>query len=99
MDQKIYMFAKFQAKPQHRDELFTRLKEMVELTTKESGCVFYHLHVDREAKDTFYFMECWKDQDALDFHMQTPYVQAILRDSESLTVDGIAISFMNRVEA
>jgi hypothetical protein len=31
--------------------------------------------------------------------MQTPYIQAILRDSQSLTVDGIDISFMNRIEA
>jgi quinol monooxygenase YgiN len=99
MDQKIYMFAKFEAKAEKRDELFARLHEMVVLTTKEPGCVFYHLHIDREAKNIFYFMECWKDQAALDFHMQTPYVQAILRDSVSLTVDGIAISFMHRVEA
>jgi len=31
--------------------------------------------------------------------MQTSYIQAILRDSESLTVDGIDISFMKRIDA
>lgn len=98
MDQKIYMFAKFHAKPGRRDEVHERLQEMVLLTNKEPGCVFYHLHVDREVSEIFYFMECWEDQKALDFHMQTPYVEAILRDSQSLTVDGIDISFMNRIE-
>jgi len=99
MDEKIYMFAKFHAKQSKRDEVHKRLQEMVVLTNKESGCIFYHLHIDREDTDIFYFMECWANQKALDFHMQTPYVEAILRDSESLTVDGIDISFMKRIDA
>ena len=98
MNQKIYMFAKFQAKPERREELFSRLKEMVLLTNKEPGCVFYHLHVDSKNGDIFYFMECWQDQAAFEFHMQTPYIQAILRDEPDLTVAGIDISFMDRVE-
>lgn len=98
MDQKIYMFARFHAKPGQRAEIHERLLEMVRLTNEEPGCVFYHLHVDREVSEIFYFMECWEDQRALDFHMNEPYVQAILRDSQSLTVNGIEISFMNRIE-
>ena len=98
MDQKIYMFAKFRAKPEKREELISRLQEMVLLTNKETGCVFYHLHVDSQNRDIFYFMECWKDQQALDFHMQTPYIQAILRDESDLTIGGIDILFMDRVK-
>jgi len=98
MDQKIYMFAKFQAKPEKRDELFSRLQEMVLLTNKEPGCIFYHLHVDSQNRDIFYFMESWENQKALDFHMQTSYIQAILRDESTLTLAGIDISFMDRVE-
>ena len=43
-------------------------------------------------------MECWENQKAFDFHMQTPYIQAILRDEPDLTFAGIDISFMERVE-
>ena len=98
MDQKIYMFARFRAKPEKREVLFSRLQEMVLLTNKETGCVFYHLHVDSQNRDIFYFMESWQNQEALDFHMQTPYIQAILRDESDLTIGGIDISFMDRVE-
>lgn len=97
MDTQIYMFAKFQAKPDKKAELLGRLEEMVILTRKEPGCVFYHLHIDRESNDTFYFMECWNDQESLDFHMEAPYVQAIVRDAPTLTLTGIDISFMNRI--
>lgn len=92
------MFARFRAKVEKREELFSRLQEMVVLTNKEPGCVFYHLHVDSQNRDIFYFMECWEDQKAFDFHMNTPYIQAILRDAPNLTVEGIDISFMERVE-
>ena len=97
MDTRIYMFAKFQAKPDTQAELLRRLEEMVTLTHKESGYVFYDLHVDRESNDTFYFMECWNDQEALDLHMETPYVQAIVRDAPALTIAGIDVSFMKRI--
>ncbi len=96
MDQKIYLFAKFQAKAEKREELFSRLQEMVALTNQEPGCAFYFLHVDSQNRDIFYFMECWKNQKAFDFHMQTPYIQAIVRDAPDLTVAGIDISLMER---
>lgn len=98
MDSRIYMVAKFQAQPEKRDELLGRLQEMVKLTQMEPGCVFYHLHVDRESRDIFYFTECWKDQAALDFHMKTSYIQAILLDAPLLTTSGISINFMNRID-
>lgn len=93
------MFAKFHAKAGKEDELKSRLLDMVAHTTKEEGCVFYKLHVDMENRDTFYFVECWRDQAALDFHMDTPYVKAILRDSDELTSGGIGISYMKLIGA
>ncbi len=99
LDSRIYMFAKFHAKSGKEDVLKQRLLEMVAQTNKEEGCVFYNLHVDHQKSDIFYFMECWRDQAALDFHMNTPYVQAILRDSADLTQDGIEISYMNLIGA
>ena len=97
MDSRIYMFATFQAKPEKRDELLGRLLEMVKLTQQESVCFFYHLHVDRDSSYIFHFVECWEDQAALDFHMNTPYIKAIVSDAPDLTTSGIDIRFMNRV--
>jgi len=99
LDSRIYMFAKFHAKSGKEQELKKRLLEMVTHTRKEDGCVFYNLHIDQKQSDIFYFMECWRDQPALDFHMSTPYVQAIIRDSEDLTQDGIEISYMDLIGA
>ena len=91
------MCARFQAKPEKLDELRTRLLEMVTHSTKEPGCLFYNLHVDNSNPTIFYFLEGWKDADALAFHDKTSYVQAIIRDAADLTTDGIKVNFMSKI--
>lgn len=95
--QEIIMCARFQAKPEKLDELRTRLLEMVTHTLKEPGCLFYNLHVDKSDPTIFYFLEGWKDADALALHDKTPYVQEIIRDAPNLTTDGIKVNFMSKI--
>ena len=95
--QEIFMCARFQAKPEKLDELRTRLLEMVTHSNKEPGCIFYNLHVDNSNPTIFYFLEGWKDADALAFHDKTSYVQAIIRDAADLTTDGIKVNFMSKI--
>ena len=95
--QEIFMCARFQAKPEKLDELRTRLLEMVTHSIKEPGCLFYNLHVDNSNPTIFYFLEGWKDADALAFHDKTSYVQAIIRDAADLTTDGIKVNFMSKI--
>lgn len=91
------MCARFQAKPEKLDQLRSRLLEMVQFTLEEEGCLFYNLHVDRDDPTIFYFLEGWKDAEALTQHDQTTYVKAIIRDSSELTTDGISVNFMHRI--
>ena len=95
--QEIFMCARFQAKPEKLNELRERLLEMVRFTSNEEGCLFYNLHVDRSDPSIYYFLEGWKNESALAFHDQTPYVQAIIKDAPNLTVDGIKVNFMSRI--
>lgn len=95
--EEIFMCARFQAKKEKLDELKSRLLEMVQLTSKEEGCLFYNLHVDRSDPTIFYFLEGWKSAEALAFHDQTDYVKAIIKDAPVLTTDGIKVNFMSRI--
>ena len=97
MNTELFMCARFQAKPEYKCELRARLIEMVKLTHKEEGCLFYNLHVDSNDESIFYFLEGWIDQESLDFHNSTPYIQAIIADAPRLTVDGVRVEFMHRI--
>lgn len=96
-NQEIIMCARFQAKKEKLEILKGRLLEMVELTSKEEGNLFYDLHIDVNDPTIFYFLEGWKNSEALAFHDQTPYVRAIIADAPELTVDGINVNFMTKI--
>ena len=95
--QEIYMCARFQAKPEKVEELKQRLLDMVKFTSQEEGCLFYNLHVDRSDPTIFYFLEGWKNSEALAFHDQTTYVKEIIKDAPDLTTDGIKVNFMKKI--
>ena len=97
MGMKLFMCARFEAKKEYRDELRSRLIEMVKLTNEEVGCLFYNLHVDHKNDCIFYFLEGWKNEEAHALHEQTPYIQAIIKDAPRLTTGGIRLEVMNLV--
>jgi quinol monooxygenase YgiN len=97
MNTKLFICARFQAKPDSLIELRNRLFEMVDLTSKEEGCIFYNLHIDSGDESVFYFFEGWKDEAAFKHHESTTYVQAIIADAQRLTVDGVRVEFMHRI--
>jgi len=55
MNNELFICARFQAKPDSLNELRNRLFEMVDLTLKEEGCLFYNLHIDSNDESIFYF--------------------------------------------
>jgi len=97
MSKQLFLCVRFKAKPECRDELKSRLLEMVEITVKEDGCLFYNLHVDRDDQNVFYFFEGWENQSAHDIHGQTAHVQALVADVPGLTVDGLRVEFMHQI--
>ena len=88
---------RFKAKPESIGELRSRLLEMVKLTVKEEGCLFYNLHVDRDDESVFYFFEGWQNQEAHDRHGETSHVKALVADIPKLTADGIRLEFMHQI--
>lgn len=97
MSQNLFMCVRFKAKPERRDELQSRLLEMVEITVKEEGCLFYDLHVDQDDESVFYLFEGWQSQAAHDIHGQTAHVKDLVADAPRLTVDGIRLEFMHKI--
>jgi quinol monooxygenase YgiN len=96
MSQPLYISVKFTAKSGYREELHSRLLEMVEITVKEDGCVFYDLYTDREDDSVFYFFECWASDAQHAVHAKAAHVDALFNDIPRLTVDGARLEFMRK---
>lgn len=70
---EIRLVAIIQAKPGHEEAVTNILKEAVEPSRNEDGCLEYTLHQDRELAGRFVFIERWGDADSLSAHERTAH--------------------------
>ena len=82
----IIVVATFQARPGKEGELRAALLGLLAPTRKESGCVNYDLHQSPEEPGKFLFHENWTSKAALDAHLQSPQIKALLPQVDELCV-------------
>ena len=74
----LTVIATFQARPGKEAELRAALNGLLAPTRKETGCINYDLHASPEDPAKFLFHENWMSQAALDAHLQSPHLKALL---------------------
>ncbi|MBN8237118.1 antibiotic biosynthesis monooxygenase [Halobacillus kuroshimensis] len=73
------------AKEGREEELFNELKKVIEPSRKEAGCIDYVLHRSLDDASVFAFYETWKDQEALQMHIDSDHYQAYREATKDLT--------------
>ena len=74
----IKIVAKNYVKPECVQAFLDATKELIKKSQEEEGNVFYTLNASKTNPNTLTFIECWKDQAAIDFHNQTPHFTTIV---------------------
>jgi quinol monooxygenase YgiN len=87
--ERLVLVARFRAQHGRADALRSRLQQMVRLTVVEPGCLRYELHEDQGDPEHLVLLEVWRDQVALDRHMETEHVRGLVRDVPQLAVGDI----------
>jgi quinol monooxygenase YgiN len=86
---EITIIVPINAKQECRDKVLEKLLELTALTNKEAGNICYCLHENAADPKQFVIYEKWKDQAALDFHMEQDYLKNFLAESEELLSEPI----------
>jgi quinol monooxygenase YgiN len=73
----LTVVATLKAKPGKEEATRNALLGLVDPTRSEPGCVQYDLHESTETPGVFVFFEKWVDQDALEQHLEKPYLRAL----------------------
>jgi quinol monooxygenase YgiN len=73
---EIHVFANVTAAPGNADKLREVLTALVAPTKKEPGVISYILHEDIKTPGNFYVYEVYKDQAAVDAHMNSSHLAA-----------------------
>lgn len=82
----VTVIATFQAKPGKEAKLRESLLGLVAVTRKEPGCLNYDLHQSSEEPAKFLFHENWSSKAALDTHLKSAHIAALLPRMDDLCV-------------
>ncbi len=88
----IVTIAKQVIKPECFDAYHALAEELAKASREEAGCVGYRSVQSETDSRVHLFIECWKDQDAIDIHCNTehftrivPQFSAMFADTEVVT--------------
>ena len=82
------------AKPEKREELLRILAAQVNPTRAEAGCVNYDFHCDKADPNVFVFYENFASSEALDEHLQKPYLQPLMSRIDELLARPVDIRYL-----
>lgn len=93
---ELVVLARFKARKGKEEQAYNELTALVEPTRTESGCKYYACHGVQETPGEFVFYEIWESRQALDEHLEKPYLQAILAKAEELFAEAPDIQFLEK---
>ncbi|AZB41344.1 antibiotic biosynthesis monooxygenase [Bacillus sp. FJAT-42376] len=93
---QVTINAIMKAKSGKEEQLFAEMKKAIAPSRAEEGCISYDLHRSKEDPGVFVFYENWKDQAAVDSHMQAPHYKAY-REAIAPLVDTREVHFLEKV--
>jgi quinol monooxygenase YgiN len=93
----LTVIATFQARPGKEAALREVLTGLVAPTRKEAGCINYDLHASPDDPAKFLFHENWTSKAALDEHLQSPHVKALLPRVDELCTAFPQITLWERI--
>ncbi len=71
---------------------------LIPLTRSEPGCIKYNFHSHPQEAESFLFYENWINQEALDKHLQMPYLVAFKTLLEEILSEPAEFTFWNMRE-
>jgi len=92
-EEQITLIVPIYAKPEHQGQVRERLLRLAAQTARESGNICYRIHAVKDHPDRFMIYEQWRNQDALDFHMEQEYLKQFLADAEMLLAGEVLGTF------
>lgn len=80
----IPFIARVHARPGKEAEAQAALREAQQGTHQEPACHLYALHVEDADPGAFVMIEIWETDEALEAHVASPHIQALIAKSKDL---------------
>jgi len=83
--------------PSDRDRVKELLLELVGPARSEPGCLYYDVYQQRDEPDTFYIVDGWASQAAVEAHSAHPNVSRVVGQLLPLLASPLAVTTSSRV--
>ena len=93
----IKVVAKHTVDENRIDEFLAMSKELIELSQKDAGNIFYTLNRNIQQPNAFAIIEAWESMDALKAHMEAEHFQRLVPQMAPLYIDGAPIEIYEEV--
>ncbi|HTP29513.1 MAG TPA: putative quinol monooxygenase [Anaeromyxobacteraceae bacterium] len=96
-DEKVTVVARFKVKPGLEGKAKQALLDCLAPTRSEAGCINYDLHQSVDDERSFMIHENWASKQALEVHLQTPHLKALLQRADELFSGPVDISLWRTI--
>ncbi len=96
-DKKVTVLARFKAKKGLEEELKQAIMSCVAPTRAEAGCINYDLHNLADNKGDLILYENWVSKQALDEHLEMPYLRELKAKASDLCAEPIEITLWEMI--
>ena len=86
-DNSLRVVARIKAKPDSVSDVQKILKQLIEPTLREAGCISYVLLQNRKDSTDFTFVEEWAGDSAFEGHLASTHLQNALPKLQDLLVE------------
>ncbi|MFB2934492.1 putative quinol monooxygenase [Aerosakkonemataceae cyanobacterium BLCC-F154] len=85
----VVLASRFKVKPEKRQTFLKLATAALEPTRAEAGVISYSFYEESNARNSFIYFEEWKSREALEQHLNAPYVTRLLENFPDI-IDGEA---------
>jgi quinol monooxygenase YgiN len=94
---ELFIFARFHARPGHEGAVVEALRDVLEPTRGEPGCLSIHAFRSTRDPQLFYIHSRWKDEAAFDVHAGLPHTVRFVERMEPLIDHALDVSRTERI--
>ena len=94
---EVHIICELRCETANRDRVRELALMFVGPARREPGCLYYALHQKRDEPNTFFIMDGWTDQAAVDAHAGNAHVAEVMNELGPLLTFGPSLTFTTRV--
>lgn len=94
---EIHIVCELRCETANRERVRQLALQFVEPARSEVGCLYYNLHQKLDEPNTFFIIDGWSSQEAVDAHARNAHVAAVMKELGPLLTYGPALTLTSRV--